>query len=158
MKQITGFIAGMILAMSAFAAQPVMVSGAWVRAMAPGQDSAAVSMVITSQKNARLVAASCPLAKRTEIHTMKQENGMMVMREIDSLPLPAKQQVRLGSGDHIMLIGVKHLLKVGEKVPLKLTVEFKGKRKQTIKVNAEVRMAAPDHDMKEMKGMEMKGM
>jgi copper(I)-binding protein len=153
MRRITGLIAGMFLAASAYAAQPVMVSGAWVRAMAPGQDNAAVSLNITSQENARLVAASSPLAKRTEIHTMKQKNGMMVMREVDSLPLPAKQQVRLGAGDHIMLIGVKHPLKVGEKIPLKLTVEFKGKRKRTVKVNAEVRLAAPDNDMKEMKGM-----
>jgi periplasmic copper chaperone A len=84
---------------------------------------------------------------------MRQENGMMMMRAVDSLPLPAGHAVSLGSGDHLMLLGLKHPLKPGDNVPLKLTIEFAGKRKQTIDVKAEVRMSAPDHEMKGMDGM-----
>ena len=150
MRQLSGFLAGMLLAVSAFAAQDVMVSGAWVRATAPGQDSAAVSMDITSGKDARLVAVSSPVAK-AQIHTMKQQNGMMVMREVDSLALPAGHKVMLGAGAHIMLIGLKHPLKPGDSVPLKLTIET-GKHRETVEVNAEVRKFAP-HDMNDMHDM-----
>jgi copper(I)-binding protein len=157
MNKLAGFIAGMCFALSASAAQDVAVSNAWVRATAPGQDSAAVSLDITCQKDARLVevAVSKEVADRAEIHTMKHENGMMMMREVDSLPLPAKQQVVLGSGDHIMLVGLKHPLKAGDSVPLTLTVETAGKHRETVKVDAEVRMSAPDgmNDMHDMGGM-----
>ena len=157
MKQLTGFVAGMLLAVSAFAAQDVTVSGAWVRATAPGQDSAAASMNITSARDARLVAVAVgkDVADRAELHTMKHENGMMVMRRVDSLALPAGHAVSLGEGDHIMLIGLKHQLKPGDSVPLKLTVETAGKRHETVKVDAEVRMSAPDgmNGMHDMGGM-----
>jgi periplasmic copper chaperone A len=156
MKKLAGFIAGMCFALSAFATQDVTVSGAWVRATAPGQDSAAASMNITSSRDAKLVAVAVgkDVADRAELHTMKHENGMMVMRRVDSLALPAAHAVSLGAGDHIMLIGLKHPLKPGASVPLKLTIEFAGKHKQTIDVEAEVRMSAPDHEMKGMEGMD----
>ena len=159
MRQFIGFLAGALFSLSAVAAQDVAVSGAWLRATAPGQDSAAVSMHITSSRDARLVGVSSPVAKHAAIHTMKHENGMMVMREVDALALPAKQQVTLGSGDHIMLTGLKRPLKAGDSVPLKLTVEFSGKHRETIAVHARVRplTASGDeqdmHDMQDMPGM-----
>src|SRR5512135_87653 len=119
-----------------FAAQAsageVAVSGAWARATAPGQDSAAVSLSITSQKDARIVAVSSTAAERAEIHTMQHENGMMIMREAASLALPARQQVNLGSGDHIMLVGLKQPLKAGDRVLLKLTVAYADQRKEMV--------------------------
>lgn len=157
MKRMIGFCAGVLFSLTA-AAQGVTVSGAWVRATAPGQDSAAVSMNITSARDARLIAVRSPLAKHAELHTMKHENGMMIMRAVDSMALPAKQQVSLGAGDHIMLTGLKHQLKEGEQVPLKLTVEFADKHRKTIAVKAEVRSLTamqpmPMHDMSGMGGM-----
>lgn len=153
MKQLAAWVAGMCFAVSAFAADGVTVSGAWVRATAPGQDSAAVALTITSAHDARLVAVDSPVAEHSEIHTMKHENGMMMMRQVDGLALPAGQAVSLGAGDHLMLVGLKHPLKTGDSVPLKLTVEA-GKHKETVEVSAEVRMTAPAHDMHDMGGME----
>ncbi|MBI1175000.1 MAG: copper chaperone PCu(A)C [Sideroxydans sp.] len=154
MKKLTGLVAGMLVALSAFAGQDVAVSDAWVRATAPGQDSAAVSLHITSVQDARLVAVSSPVSKSAEIHTMKHENGMMMMRAVDDLPLPANKEVVLGSGDHIMLVGLKQPLKAGDSVPVKLTIELAGKRRQAVEVKAEVRSFAAGHDMHEMPGME----
>jgi len=147
-------MAGMLLALSASAAQDVTVSDAWVRATAPGQDSAAASMNITSSRDAQLVgvAVGKDVADSAELHTMKHENGMMVMRRVDSLALPAGHAVSLGKGDHIMLIGLRHPLKAGENVPLELTVETAGKRHETVKINAPVRMFAPQ-GMGDMHGM-----
>lgn len=156
MRQFIGFLAGALFSLSAVAAQDVTVSGAWVRATAPGQDSAAVSMHITSSRDAHLVGVSSPVAKHAAIHTMKHENGMMVMREVDELALPAKQEVTLGSGDHIMLTGLKRPLKAGDSIALKLTVEFAGRHKETIPVRARVRpltASGDDQDMHDMPGM-----
>jgi copper(I)-binding protein len=145
-------VAILLCAGQAYASE-VVVSGAWVRASASGQDSAAVSLHITSQKDARLIAVSSPVSNDAAIHAMKHENGMMMMRPIDALPLPAKHEVALGEGDHIMLIGLKKPLKVGDTVPLTLTVEFVDKRKEKVSVKVEVKSLTESQGMKDMPGM-----
>lgn len=157
-KRILIGIAFLLGAASAFAGEAT-VTGAWVRATAPGQDSAAVSMNITAHKAARLVAASSPAAERVEIHIMKHENGMMMMREVDSLALPANQEVSLGSGSHLMLVGLKQPLKAGGSVRLALTVEYADKHREIITVNAEIRPLTAGNDMQDMGDMhDMDGM
>ena len=156
MRRLTVFLAGMFFALSALAAQDVTVSGAWARATAPGQDSAAVSMNITSARDAKLVAVAVgkDVAEHAALHTMTQQNGMMMMREVDSLALPAGHPVSLGAGDHIMLTGLKHPLKDGDSVALKLTVEFADKQRETVEVRAAVRKFAPAMEgMHDMGGM-----
>jgi copper(I)-binding protein len=123
------------------------VSAAWVRATAPGQESAAVSLHIRTGADARLVAASSPAAGRVEIHLMKHENGMMVMREAESLALPAGQDVAIEAGSHLMLVGLKQPLKAGDTVQLALTVEYADRRREVITVTAEVRPVSAGHDM-----------
>ena len=127
-----------------FAAQvqagEVTVSDAWVRATAPGQENGSVGLVITSQKDARLIAVTSPLAESAEIHTMTMDNGVMKMRQLEDLPLSAKQAVTLGPGsDHLMLFGLKHALKAGDKVPLTLTVQFADKSTEKINIKAQVK-------------------
>jgi len=128
------------------------VSEATVRATAPGQDSAAVSLRIVAGSDARLVAVSSPVAKRAELHVMQHENGMMKMRQVDSVALPAKQEVVLDGSAHIMLLGLKGQLKAGDSVQLQLTVEYAHKRREKVRVRAEVRSVHADHDAH---GMEM---
>jgi len=144
--------AALLCAAQAFAGE-VTVSGAWVRATAPGQDSAAVSLNITSRQEARIVGASSPVAQRVEIHTMQHENGMMMMRQADSLPLPAKHEVAIGAGDHLMLTGLKHALKEGDSILLTLIIEFADKRKEEITVRAAVKPLTAGHKMQDMPGM-----
>jgi copper(I)-binding protein len=73
---------------------------------------------------------------------MSNDNGVMRMRRLPRLELPAGETVRLApGGDHIMLLDIKRPLRVGERVPLVLTIERNGK-KSSIKVQAEVRALA----------------
>ena len=122
------FLCAGLLAMLAAApayADDVKVTKAWTRATAPGQDSASVQMVITSKKDATLVGVATGSAQSAEIHSMVMEGGMMKMRAIDSLPLPARKPVTLGEdGYHLMVIGLKNPLKAGRKLPFALTVKF----------------------------------
>ncbi len=125
-----------LLAMLAAApalADDVKISKAWTRATAPGQDSASVQMVITSKRDATLVGVASGSAKSAEIHSMVMEGGVMKMRAIDSLPLPAKKPVSLGEdGYHLMMIGLKNPLKAGRKLPFALTVKFADGKTATV--------------------------
>ncbi|MFZ1548029.1 MAG: copper chaperone PCu(A)C [Candidatus Nitrotoga sp.] len=118
----------------------VVVSNASARATAPGQESAAIQFTITSKKKARLVAIVSPVAGAVEIHSMTNNDGVMKMRALEFLPLPAGKEIRLGtSGNHVMLLDLKKPLKAGDSVPFTITVSFADKREEKISVNAEVK-------------------
>lgn len=151
-KNILLSIAALLCAAQAWAGETA-VTGAWVRATAEGQDSAAVSLHISSHKAARLVAASSPAAEKVEIHLMQHENGMMMMREVDALDLAANEEIVLGSGSHLMLVGLKQPLKAGGKLALALTVEYADQRREIVKVNAEIRPLTAGHEMHDMHDM-----
>jgi copper(I)-binding protein len=135
---------GAALIAPAVSAQSVKVAGAWVRATAPGQKTAGAYVDLTSDSNAALVAAGSPVAERTELHSMSMDGGVMRMRALPRIDLPAGQTVKLAPGGvHIMLVDIKQALKPGDKVPLVLSVQSSGSALTTLKIEAEVRAAAP---------------
>ena len=124
----------------------VTVGEARARASAPGQDSATVSLHITSQKDANIIAVSCAAADSAAIHSMTEENGMMKMRELDTFELKAKHEAVLGDGDyHLMLVGLKKPLKAGDSVPLTLTLQFADKHQEKITVKVAVTPLTESH-------------
>ncbi len=136
-----------LLSAAQVVAEEVAVNAAWARATAPGQGSAAVYLRITSQQQASIVAVSSPAADSAEMHSMTHDNGMMKMRKLEALPLPAKQEVVLGSGgNHLMLTGLKQPLKAGSSVPLTLTVQFADQRRVKVTVQAEIKPLTARHD------------
>ena len=139
-------VTALLFAAQAYAGE-ITVSDAWARATAPGQENGSVGLVITSKKDARLIAVTCPVSASAEIHTMTMDNGVMQMRQLEYLPLPANQPVTLGpGGDHLMLFGLKHALKAGDKVPLTVTVQYADKRTEKIKIKALVRPLTAGQD------------
>ena len=118
----------------------VTVSNAWARATVPGQQVAGAYLEISSIENAALVSAKSSAAKNVEIHVMSMEAGMMSMRQISQLELPAGKTVALAPGGyHLMLTGLKQPLKKGDTVPLRLTILGKNKTRSVVKINAVVR-------------------
>jgi len=116
------------------------ISGAWTRATAPGQDTASVDMNITSKHAATMVGVSSPVCKTVELHSMTSEGGMMKMREVKTIELPAGKRVNLGEGGyHLMLIGLKAPLKEGETLPLTLSIRAGKQGVVKIQAKAEVR-------------------
>lgn len=125
------------------AAEVVSVSNPWVRATVPGQNVAGAYLDITAKAPAALIAVECAVAARAELHTMAMAGGVMKMRPIEKLQLPANQTVNLKpGGPHVMLIGIKRELKPGGRVPLTLTVQDQKGVKSTITLDAEVRAAS----------------
>jgi copper(I)-binding protein len=103
----------------------IETGGGWIRATAPGQDQAGADLSITSRQSATLIGASSPVCRTVQLHTMTMEGGMMRMREVKEIELPAGKRVNIrDSGYHLMMIGLKAPLKEGETVPLTLSIRL----------------------------------
>jgi hypothetical protein len=121
-------------------AQTVEIKDAWIRGTVAGQKASGAFMSLTSRAPARLVAAASPVAGVVEIHNMKMEGNVMKMFAVDGIDLPANRTVKLAPGGyHVMLMGLKRTLKAGDRVPLKLTFELAGKKRETMEIDVEVR-------------------
>ncbi|MGQ3053494.1 MAG: copper chaperone PCu(A)C [Roseateles sp.] len=115
----------------------VKVDDPWVRATVAPQKATGAFMQLTAARAVKLVAASSPVAAMVEIHEMKMDDGVMKMRAVDALPLPAGQAVALKPGGyHVMLMGLKSQIKAGETVPLTLTVEGEDKQRTAVEIKA----------------------
>jgi len=136
-----GFVAvafGLALASSAGA--QVTVEQAWVRATVPGQPVAGAYMKIKSAQAAALVAVRTSVTPRAEIHEMKMEGGIMKMRPVTRIELPAGKTVELEPGGyHLMLMNIAKPLRAGDTVPITLVIEGPGNKRREIEVKAEVR-------------------
>ena len=70
---------------------------------------------------------------------MSHESGMMKMREVEFIELPAGQRVNLGvSGYHLMLNGLKKPLNAGDSVPLTLSIKVGNKPVVQVETRVEV--------------------
>jgi len=113
---------------------PYKVSGAFVRAT-PAKISAGYMTIKNPTKKAdALVRVTAPWAARTELHTIeKDSNGILTMKEVKAMKLPAKGALALKNGGyHIMFYGVKKPLVEETKVPV--TLYFKSGLKTTLEV------------------------
>ena len=137
-----GLLAGLLISASVYAGD-IQVENVWVRATAPGQDTAGVDLTITSKQAATLVGVSSPACKSVELHSMSmsRDGGMMKMREVETIALPAGKPVNLRAGGyHLMMTGLKAPLKLGDSVPL--TLRFKVAHKSIVKIKAVVEVKA----------------
>jgi copper(I)-binding protein len=104
-------------------ADQVEVEDPYVRGVPPGQPNSASFLRLTNHGSvdSALVGARSPVAKVVELHTHTMEGGMMRMRPVEKIDLPAGKQVALQPGGlHVMLIGLKQKLVPGERIPLTL--------------------------------------
>jgi hypothetical protein len=121
----------------------IAVENAWARATVPGQKVGAVYLEVRSEMPAKLIGVRSPAAGSAEIHSMSNDGGVMKMRQLKQVDLPAGQTVRFApNGNHIMLLDIKQPLQPGASVPLVLIVKQGGK-KRSIQVQAEVRPVTP---------------
>ena len=122
------------------AAAEVKATNAWVRATVPTQKSTGAFVTFTSRENAKVVAASSPIARVVELHESRHEKGVMQMRALDAIELPAGKAVDLRPGGrHVMLMGLAKPVAQGEAVPLVFTIEDARGKRTTLEVRAEAR-------------------
>lgn len=126
------------------------VKNPWVRSTVPAQKITGAYMELRSEQDAVLLSVTSPVAGATEIHATRMEGGIMKMRPVKKISLPAGKAVALApGGHHVMLLDLKRPLAAGEKVPLTLRFEDKSGKPESVEVSAEVRdiTAAAGHGM-----------
>ncbi len=106
--------------------QGVVVSEARVRVPVPGQNLTAAHFYLHNQSDQErlLVAVTSPIAARSELHNHTEEGGMMRMRRVDSVAIPARGHQRFQPGGyHVMLYELHRRPQTGESVPLLLSFD-----------------------------------
>lgn len=112
------------LAVSFAAAQApvVVVKNAWARKV-PGSDVAAVYLSLSniSLKPVIVVGVQSPLAANSMVHQTAVVNGQSQMRMKDAIVVAPGKTVQFSpGGTHVMLMGLKGNLAVGQTVPMVL--------------------------------------
>ncbi len=136
-----------VIAMPAFAHDGVHINDPYARVMGGVGASGAVFFEIENHQDAedRLIGAASDVADMVQLHTHKEEGGVMKMVEVpEGFAVPALGAHRLQrGGDHVMLMGLKSELKNGDVIDLTLTFERAGE----VKVQAVI-----DNDRKPEEG------
>lgn len=116
------------------------ITGAWARAMLPGQPTGGGYLSITNNgaEADRLVTASSPIAGKVEIHSMEMSGNIMKMRPVEGgLEIPPGAAVTLEpGGEHLMFMQVESPFREGDSVPLTLEFEKAGKVEIMLPVRA----------------------
>jgi copper(I)-binding protein len=120
---------GLVLATPALA-QEIHIRDAYARAASPSASSGAAFMVIenTGDADDRLIGASSPVAQLVQLHTHREEGGVMKMVHVEEgFALPAGEtRVLQRGGDHVMLMGLTEPFEQGKEIPLTLIFEKSG--------------------------------
>ena len=86
---------------------------------------------------------------------MIMESGVMKMRAVPSLDLPAGKPVDLKPGGyHVMLMDLKGEVNVGDVVPLTLIIEDRAGQRHTLEVSASARMVTKPVDRHTLKALQ----
>jgi hypothetical protein len=123
------------------------ISGAWSRPAPQGGNGVGYVVLANGGKADRLVSASTPVAGRVEMHESMIMGGKAMMHPRPrGVELPAGKTVAFKpEGLHLMLIGLKKPLKVGETVPVTLKFEKSGEVAVSFAVRAAGPAPAVDH-------------
>lgn len=152
LKKIAGTCAALSLSTGLYAgsaADSVQVEGAFARAVPPGQTNSASFMSLSNQDDAdhALAGAESDVSEVAELHTHLMEDGMMKMRRVEQIDLPAGATVNLEPGGlHVMLIGLEKQLTPGKDV--EITLVFEDGSRTTLKApvkKVEVKMDHQKH-------------
>lgn len=115
----------------------LVAQDAWVRAT-PGVDVAAAYLTLrnVSQSPVTVTGVESPIAGHAMIHETQVQSGQSRMRPHEQLVVAPGATVKFEPGGlHVMLHDLKQPLKVGQSVPLVLTLAGGG----TVQVTAAVR-------------------
>jgi copper(I)-binding protein len=150
-------VRGLLLAAFALVASPVavpavstvVVTDAWSRPALQGDTGVIYATIRVASADA-VVGATSPLASRVELHeSMTEKSGNMAgmsgmggmdmtsMHPVARLPIPAGGTVRFAPGGyHLMLVGLRHDLKAGMRIPFVVRFAHAGLVRGTATVRA----------------------
>lgn len=130
----------------------LLVDHPWARASIGQAPNGAAYMTITTegQETDRLVGVESDAANRVELHTHLMDNGVMKMRPVEAIEIaPGEPTLLQPGGLHVMLMGLKAPLRLGESFPMTLVFERAGRVEVEVKIEEATKTTAPtgkDHD------------
>lgn len=129
-------------------AEHIEVSEPYAREVPPGAPASASFMTLTnnSDQDIKILQADSEVSKVVELHTHTNDNGVMRMRKIPNITVPANGQAVLKPGGlHIMLIGPHKPLKTGQTVNVDLIFEDGSHKSVSMPVKSLKGMKMPMH-------------
>ena len=111
----------------------LMIKDAWARGT---PRSGGAFMTIHNMGAAdELIDARADLAKKVQLHRTVSEGGIMKMKHVSGIPVPAKGMATLKPGSyHVMFMGLHKPLMVGHSFPLTLMFKNAGELKVMVEV------------------------
>lgn len=121
---------------------PLTIEHPWGRPNIPNRPAVAYMTIANSSAAAdRLVAARAPGFARVELHRSEMRDGVMKMRPVEAIEIPAGGSAQLAPGGfHAMLFEADARFAEGESYPLTLVFEEAGE----ITVSVDVQRRAPE--------------
>ena len=122
MKKILVFMLVALFVSACGAEQGIDVHDAWMRPASQGENGAIYFVIQNRGSNAdTLNGISSDVADAVEMHESKMSGDVMQMQQLDSVPLEASSETNFEPGGlHVMLVGLKEDLKVGDEVEITL--------------------------------------
>ena len=113
----------------------IEVKDPWTRDTVGSVANAAVFMTINSPSADRLISASTPVARKTDLMTMGHGGNVMEMTYVQGIDIPANTPISLDpTGLHVWLAQLNQPLKAGETFPLDLKFEKAGQKRVTVTI------------------------
>ena len=125
-------------------ASVIQIEDPWVRAVPPNANNSAIFLDLRneSEQLRKLVEVHSEVAERVELHTTKDEDGMLRKQRLEEVPIPALETQSFHPGGiHIMLIGLRSPLEVGGVIELELV--YADQSKETISIPVDERPLLP---------------
>lgn len=122
------------------------VEDIWVRLPAvPGRPAAGYFTLKGGAADDRLQRIDSAVVNKIELHEVGMSGGMMTMRQMSDMPVPAGKTVEFApSGNHAMLFGVDPRITPGTGIPMLFTF------RSGAKIEAEAKTIAAGDDMGSM--------
>ena len=133
-------IAALALASCSPAKPDITVTDAWSRPTNSAAQPAVVYLTLTNSGSGddRLTAVETKVAGRASMHISTTADGVMRMRAIDGVDIPAGETVRLSpAGSHIMLEQLAAPLNGGSKFTLTLRFQHSAPTQVSVTVRAD---------------------
>ena len=130
------------------AAEQVRLVDPYARAVPPGQPNSALFLTLENAggEDRALVSVQSPVAERVELHNHIDDGGIMRMRRVSRIDIPAGGSAVLKPGGyHVMLIGLERQLKSGEEIPVELRFDDGSGLAVTVPVRGIMEMMGHDH-------------
>ena len=120
----------------------IIARDAWVREVPPVSPAAALFVTLhnASAKAVVITEMSSPVAERVEWHDMVMTDGHMRMTQRHAIELPMGDTALAPGASHLMLLGLRQPLRVGDSVPVRLSLA----NGEVLALNATVRATQPN--------------